>query len=63
MFEDSARNLIPASEIGMVTVWLPNETDFSHHSANRDYIDFVIDDLTGWLDHAAQLKRGQTPSG
>ena len=56
MFEDSARNLIPASEIGMVTVWVPNETDFSHHGADLENIDFVVDDLAAWLGHAAQLK-------
>ena len=63
MFEDSARNLIPASEIGMVTVWVPNETDFSHHGADHEHIDFIVDDLAAWLDHAAQPKEGPTPSG
>ncbi len=63
MFDDSARNLIPASEIGMVTVWVPNESDFSHHGADLKHIDFVVDDLAAWLDHAAQLRGEPTPSG
>ena len=49
MFEDSARNLEPAAALGMVTVWLPNHTDFSQQGADGDHIDFFVDDLAAWL--------------
>ncbi len=50
MIEDIARNLIPASEMGMTTVWLPTSSDWSRDGADERYIDHVIDDLGGWLD-------------
>ena len=49
MFEDSARNLAPAAALGMVTVWLPNHTDFSREGADGGHIDFVVEDLADWL--------------
>lgn len=53
MVEDIARNLIPASELGMTTVWLPTASDWSRDGADEQYIDHVIDDLVGWLGEVA----------
>ena len=62
MFEDSARNLAPAAALGMVTVWLPNFTEFSQEGADGDHIDFVVEDLPDWLT-AVGSARETTPAG
>ncbi|MEX1148258.1 MAG: pyrimidine 5'-nucleotidase [Sphingomonadales bacterium] len=49
MVEDIARNLAPASALGMTTVWLPTASEWSHDGADENFIDHVIDDLGGWL--------------
>ncbi|RMF07921.1 MAG: pyrimidine 5'-nucleotidase [Alphaproteobacteria bacterium] len=49
MVEDIARNLIPAAELGMTTVWRPTATDWSGDGADERFIDHVIDDLADWL--------------
>ena len=57
MFEDSARNLEPAAALGMVTVWLPNNTEFSQQGADGNHIDFVVEDLSAWLNSVGQHRR------
>ncbi|OYX38518.1 MULTISPECIES: pyrimidine 5'-nucleotidase [unclassified Sphingomonas] len=47
-FEDMARNLKPAKAIGMTTVWIDNGSE-QHADQDRDFIDFTISDITGWL--------------
>ncbi len=47
-FEDMARNLKPAKAIGMTTVWIDNGSE-QHADQDRDFIDFTIADITGWL--------------
>ncbi|MBI1206990.1 MAG: pyrimidine 5'-nucleotidase [Azospirillum sp.] len=49
MIEDIARNLVPASALGMTTVWLRSDPDWARPSLGVDAIDLVIDDLTRWL--------------
>lgn len=49
MVEDIARNLVPASRLGMTTVWLPTGSDWSADGAEEDHIDHVIDDIATWL--------------
>jgi putative hydrolase of the HAD superfamily len=53
-FEDLARNLVPAHELGMTTVWLNNtahwgQRDPGFSSASREYIDFETTDLASFL--------------
>jgi putative hydrolase of the HAD superfamily len=48
-FEDMAKNLKPAHELGMTTVWIPNEAQWSHEQSNGDHIHHIADDLTEWL--------------
>lgn len=57
MFEDSARNLEPAAALGMVTIWLPNHTDFSQRGGDGDHIDFIVEDLAAWLNAVGQQRR------
>jgi putative hydrolase of the HAD superfamily len=49
MVEDMARNLEPAFELGMKTVWCPTESEWSGKGADSRYIDYVVDDLPDWL--------------
>lgn len=49
LFEDMAKNLAPAREMGMITVWLPNEEHWSHESAEDGHIQYSTDNLAQWL--------------
>jgi len=54
MFEDSARNLVPAHALGMTTVWLRNGSEWSKQGpafpvASGDHIDHEIEDLALFL--------------
>ena len=54
MFEDIARNLVEAKQLGMTTVWVKNETEWSrqgptHPVAHSHHIDYETDDLTEFL--------------
>jgi putative hydrolase of the HAD superfamily len=52
MVEDVPRNLQPARELGMTTVWLKSHAIWAREpldSVNTDHIHHVIEDLTAWL--------------
>jgi putative hydrolase of the HAD superfamily len=54
MFEDVARNLVPAHELGMTTVWLNNGSVWSKQGpeypiAQSHHIDYEIVDLNQFL--------------
>jgi putative hydrolase of the HAD superfamily len=54
MFEDVARNLVPAHALGMTTVWLRNGSEWSKQGptlpvANGAHIHYEIDDLADFL--------------
>jgi putative hydrolase of the HAD superfamily len=49
MVEDIPRNLEPAAELGMTTVWVRTDTDWAKGITETDHIDHVTDDLTAWL--------------
>ncbi len=51
MVEDMARNLLPAHALGMTTVWLPHDSDWSS-AGNGEHINHQVDDLTAWLEAA-----------
>lgn len=54
MFEDIARNLAPAAEMGMTTVWVPSGNEpIDHFGAGDGHIDHVVDDLAVWLQELA----------
>jgi putative hydrolase of the HAD superfamily len=53
MVEDIARNLEPAAELGMTTVWIPGTADWSRRTPDSlvpPYVHHVVDDLAQWLD-------------
>jgi putative hydrolase of the HAD superfamily len=54
MFEDVARNLVPAHELGWTTVWLRNGSVWSkqgpeHPVAESRHIHYVTEDLPDFL--------------
>jgi len=54
MFEDAARNLVPAHELGLTTVWLKNGSVWSkqgpkHPVAEARHIHYETDDLSAFL--------------
>ena len=49
LVEDIARNLTPAAELGMTTVWVAQESEWSSAGAREDCVHHVIDDLATWL--------------
>ncbi len=55
-FEDMAKNLLPAHELGMRTVWIPNEAHWSHEQSSGDHIHHVVDDLSDWLHELTSNK-------
>lgn len=57
-FEDNLRNLKVPKEMGMRTVLVTSDADWSHEpedarpaasAAGADFVDYVTDDLAGWL--------------
>ncbi len=50
MFEDMARNLKPAADLGMTTVWVRTENDWGRDGADQAYVHHVADDLADWLE-------------
>jgi putative hydrolase of the HAD superfamily len=46
--DDMARNLKPAKDIGMTTLWVDNGSEQAE-GAGRDFIDFTTRDITHWL--------------
>lgn len=60
MVEDIARNLVPAAAMGMTTVWIRSEADWSHPEGTGvgtgSHIHHVVDDLVDWLARMADAR-------
>lgn len=54
MFEDMARNLVPAHDVGMTTVWIPGNTEWSYTDSEGDHIHHTTNDLTAFLADIAK---------
>ena len=52
-FEDMARNLAPAHEMGMTCVWIASHNDWAKASHDGDHVHHVVNDLTQWLEIVA----------
>lgn len=48
LVDDVPNNLRPAAALGMTTVWLRNESEFSHGSVG-EHVHIIVDDLVSWL--------------
>jgi putative hydrolase of the HAD superfamily len=55
-FEDMARNLAPAAQIGMTTVWVENERLNALPTPTCTHIHYIAEDLTRWLEAAADAR-------
>jgi len=55
-FEDIARNLKPAYELGMKTVWIKNDEPWAAKYSNEDFINYKIDNLAKFLKEINELK-------
>ena len=49
MVEDIAKNLVPASELGMGTVWVRGGRDLELGADHIDHVHHITDDLPAWL--------------
>ena len=49
MIDDIARNLRPAADRGMLTVWVSNGDPTAPVENDVDYVDHVTGDVAGWL--------------
>lgn len=47
--EDIARNLKPAHELGMKTVWIKNDEPWAAEFSNEDFINYKTDNLSDFL--------------
>jgi putative hydrolase of the HAD superfamily len=54
MVEDIAKNLVPAAELGMTTVWVRTDTHWGRESVDGDYVHHQTDDLSAWLDQVSK---------
>jgi putative hydrolase of the HAD superfamily len=60
MFEDVPRNLQPARDLGMTTVWLKSHAVWAREpldSVATDHIHHVIEDLTEWLKQISRKEQ------
>ena len=48
--EDTAKNLRPAKLLGLKTVWIENDFNFSDYKENSEYIDYKYSDLKSFLN-------------
>ncbi|MGB0696114.1 MAG: pyrimidine 5'-nucleotidase [Rhodospirillaceae bacterium] len=63
-FEDMHKNLKPAKEMGMATVWIRNTVHWStdeEASLTPAYCDFITDDLVAWLDANVMAAPASSP--
>ena len=52
--EDMARNLKPAKDIGMTTLWVNNGSEQANGQACPSYIDHETHEITAWLTGLSQ---------
>ena len=54
-FEDIARNLKPAHELGMKTVWIKNDEPWAAEYSESDFINYKTDNLAKFLKEINEL--------
>ena len=55
-FEDIARNLRPAHELGMKTVWIKNNEPWAAKYSDSDFINYKTDNLAKFLKEINELR-------
>ena len=56
LVEDIARNLKPAYEMGMKTVWIENEEPWAKEFSDSNFVNYKTNDLSGFLKKINLLK-------
>jgi putative hydrolase of the HAD superfamily len=57
MIEDMAKNLKPAAELGITTIWLRGGPHMAASDAEAEHVHYVADDLAAFLDEAMTATR------
>ncbi len=57
MVEDMAKNLVPAAALGMTTAWVRTNVDWAAIGSDADHINYVVEDLAGFLSAAGGMER------
>ncbi len=57
LVEDIARNLKPAYELGMKTVWIKNDEPWAAELSNENFINYRTEDLTNFLKEFNELRK------
>ena len=55
-FEDIARNLKPAYELGMKTVWIKNDEPWAAKYSDSNFINYKTDNLAKFLKEINELR-------
>ena len=55
-FEDIARNLKPAHELGMKTVWIKNDEPWAAEFSGESFINYRTENLTNFLKECNELR-------
>ena len=55
--EDIARNLKPAHELGMKTVWIKNNEPWAAKYSNENFINYRTENLTAFLKNINELRK------
>ena len=50
MVEDMVRNLSPAKQLGMTTVWVDNGSERGNHGYDESIVDVRVTDVGEWLE-------------
>lgn len=56
-FDDIAKNLEPAAEMGMTTVWVRTDERFGHEDADKGHVHHAINDLGSWLSAVVDARQ------
>ena len=56
-FEDTAKNLKPASELGMSTAWIENDFNRKEADILREYINFTGSDIKSILSNMLKFEK------
>ena len=57
LVEDIARNLKPAHELGMKTVWIKNDEPWAAEFSNESFINYRVENLTNFLKEINGLRK------
>jgi putative hydrolase of the HAD superfamily len=63
MVEDMARNLAPAHDLGMTTVWVRTPSAWGREGSEGAHIHHTTDDLAHWLDDLVARRRAALTAG